>query len=150
MLTVTPDINVLVSALIGRRDRPSPPTRLLEAWKQHQLIFALSTPMLNKINDVLYRPSLLPFLVARYSPENVDTQIQTFLRALRRRSRISPGILDIQVIKDDPEDDSIIIAAVEGKADCIVSGDHHLTSLGSYKNIPILIPSDFITRYTIA
>jgi predicted nucleic acid-binding protein len=57
--------------------------------------------------------------------------------------------LDLQIVEDDPEDDTIIIAAVEGKADCIVSGDRHLKNLGPYENIPILSPSEFITRYNI-
>jgi predicted nucleic acid-binding protein len=52
-------------------------------------------------------------------------------------------------VKDDPEDDTIIIAAVEGNADCIISGDAHLKNIGSYQNIPILSPVDFVTRYHI-
>lgn len=44
---------------------------------------------------------------------------------------------------------NIIIAAVEGKADCIVSGDRHLQDLDSYEDIPILSPSEFVARYNI-
>jgi predicted nucleic acid-binding protein len=34
--------------------------------------------------------------------------------------------------------------AVEGKADVIVSGDHHLRDLKSYQGIPIVRPIDFL------
>ena len=64
-----------------------------------------------------------------------------------------PDYVETQIVKKvverDPEDDNIIIAAVEGKADCIVSGDRHLQDLDSYEDIPILSPSEFVARYNI-
>jgi len=42
-----------------------------------------------------------------------------------------------------------LIAAVEGGADCIISGDRHLKTLGSYQGIPILTPEAFVTQYKI-
>jgi len=146
---IVPDVNVLVSSLIGRRDIPSPPARILSAWKREELILTLSLPMVDKVNEVLRRPMLFPFLSARFSPEGVEKQIQEFLRFLRRQARTTPGTLDIRAIEADPEDDTILIAAVEGKADCIISGDRHLKNLGSYENVPILSPSEFVARYNI-
>ena len=80
---------------------------------------------------------------------SVEKQIQEFLHSLRRQARITPGTLDIRVIEDDPEDDTILIAAVEGKADCIISGDKHLKKLGTYQGIPILSQAEFVTQHKI-
>ena len=65
------------------------------------------------------------------------------------RTILTPHNLKLTVVERDPEDDNIIIAAVEGKADCIVSGDRHLQDLDSYEDIPILSPSEFVARYNI-
>lgn len=113
-------------------------------------MLALSVPMLSKVGEVLYRPALLPFLAARFSSEGVERQIQAFLQSLRRQARITPGALDIRVIEADPEDDTILVAAVESKADCIISGDKHLKGLGSYEDIPIRSPAEFVAQYKIA
>ncbi|MDE2797475.1 MAG: putative toxin-antitoxin system toxin component, PIN family [Gemmatimonadota bacterium] len=143
------DINVLISALISRREDFAPPARILSAWKRDELVIALSESMIDKIDEVLHRPALFRFLSARFSPDDVGEQIQDFLRSLRRQARITPGVLDIKTIEDDPEDDTVIITAVESQAECIVSGDRHLKNLGSYQNIPILSPAEFVNQYTI-
>ena len=106
--------------------------------------------MLAKVGEVLQRLALLPFLTARFSSEGVESEIQNFLRSLRHHAQITPGTFDIQVIEADPEDDTILIAAVESNAACIISGDKHLKDLGSYEGIPILSPAEFVAQYEIA
>ncbi|GAI12984.1 unnamed protein product, partial [marine sediment metagenome] len=50
----------------------------------------------------------------------------------------------IIIIKDDPDDDKILECAISAKCDYIIYGDRHLIKLGSYKNIKILEPADFL------
>lgn len=48
----------------------------------------------------------------------------------------------------DPDDNMFLALAVDGRADCIVSGDKkHLLVLGSYESIPIMSPAAFLERY---
>jgi len=49
----------------------------------------------------------------------------------------------INAIKEDPEDNKILAAAVAGKADYIISGDAHLLGLKSYEGIEIVTPNGF-------
>jgi predicted nucleic acid-binding protein len=44
----------------------------------------------------------------------------------------------------DPDDDRVIEAALEGRADFIVSGDDDLIVLVSVENIQIVSPSEFL------
>jgi uncharacterized protein len=44
-------------------------------------------------------------------------------------------------ISRDRDDDRVLAAALAGKTDMIVSGDHDLLSLGSYERIRILTPA---------
>ena len=57
---------------------------------------------------------------------------------------MTEGKLTIDVIKEDTYDNRYLECAVEGKADLIVSGDHHLTNLNSIQGIPILTPQVFL------
>jgi putative PIN family toxin of toxin-antitoxin system len=46
----------------------------------------------------------------------------------------------------DPDDDKYLACAIDGGAECIVSGDDDLLSLGSHVGIPILKPRQLIER----
>lgn len=140
MLRVVPDVNVLVSSLINRR---GPAGRIRSAWRRGELSFVTSRIIIAKTDEVLHRPHIFNIFSV------TEAEINRLLRALRRYATVTPHALNLQVVKDDPEDDSIIIAAVEGKADCIISGDRHLKTLGTYENISILSPSEFVTQYNI-
>lgn len=44
----------------------------------------------------------------------------------------------------DPDDEVVLAAAVEGRADRIVTGDKDLLVLGEYEGIPIITPRAFL------
>jgi len=58
---------------------------------------------------------------------------------------IVEGAKAVEVITNEPSDNKYLICADEGEADFIVSGDHHLLDLKSYKEIKISNPSPFLT-----
>jgi putative PIN family toxin of toxin-antitoxin system len=147
VLEVVPDINVLVSALINQYGFPG---RIQAAWERGELLFITSIPIIAKADEVLHRPSIFNLLSSAYPAGQAEAQVQRFLHALRQRTRLTPHRLNLQVIVEDPEDDAILIAAVEGKAHSIISGDRHLKNLESYQGIPILSPAEFVTQHQIA
>ena len=49
-------------------------------------------------------------------------------------------------IPDDPRDEMILACALDGKADVIVSGDHHLIDLESFRDIPIMTARQFLDQ----
>ena len=51
------------------------------------------------------------------------------------------------VVKRDPDDDKILACAIAAQAHWIVSGDDHLLSLKSYREISILTPRQFARRW---
>ncbi len=56
-------------------------------------------------------------------------------------------VLDANItdtIKVAPSDNKYLSAALEAKADFIVSGDHHLKDLKTFQGIRILDPSTFL------
>ncbi|EKD65502.1 MAG: hypothetical protein ACD_50C00069G0002 [uncultured bacterium] len=53
----------------------------------------------------------------------------------------------INAVKADRNDNKIIEAAVESNADFIITGDKHLLNLKKYREIKIVSPSQFLTKY---
>jgi len=52
----------------------------------------------------------------------------------------------VSVIAADPADNAVLACAMEARADCIVTGDHHLLDLGQYRGIAILRPAEALER----
>jgi predicted nucleic acid-binding protein len=52
--------------------------------------------------------------------------------------------LNLAVVTRDPDDDKVIIAAIEGRAEYIVTGDADLIDLKSYQGITIIRPAEFV------
>src|SRR4029077_2924323 len=48
----------------------------------------------------------------------------------------------------DPKDDKFLEAAVNGRADVIVTGDTDLLDLNPFRGIEVLSPADYLTRET--
>src|SRR5207249_3110668 len=49
-------------------------------------------------------------------------------------------------VSRDPDDDVILAAAVVGRADVIVTGDHDLLGLHEHEGIPIVTSREFLIR----
>lgn len=52
----------------------------------------------------------------------------------------------LDVVKEDSTDNIFLECALDGKADYIISGDHHLLNIGSYKGIQIIPAKDFLIK----
>lgn len=52
----------------------------------------------------------------------------------------------IGVVKKDPADNKFLACAQKGKANLIVTNDHHLLDLKRFKGIPILTPTQAIWK----
>ena len=65
-------------------------------------------------------------------------------RIAARAELVSPKVRVTDCV--DPDDNRILEAAVEGRADCIVSGDKHLRRMKTFRGIDISTVSDFLIR----
>ncbi|MEW6696860.1 MAG: PIN domain-containing protein [Bacillota bacterium] len=52
--------------------------------------------------------------------------------------------LNLQVVREDPDDDIFLECALQGRVEVIISGDEHLLKIGSFKGIHILSPVEFL------
>jgi predicted nucleic acid-binding protein len=54
--------------------------------------------------------------------------------------------VDVDAVEADPDDNIVLEAALTVGADYVVSGDSHLLDLGTFQDVPILTPDDFLER----
>jgi putative PIN family toxin of toxin-antitoxin system len=74
-----------------------------------------------------------------------DDRVQKVVRgiaAVAAADLVAPRTV-LSVIAADPDDNRILECAVDGKADLIVSNDHHLLNLRAHADIPIVAGVDF-------
>lgn len=135
MIKVVLDTNVITSATILAGGHSS---QVLDLWEKGEIEVVLSPPILEEIEDVLNRPRIMK------QQWMTREEVQLLVRRLRQSSTVTAGALDLQVVQDDPDDDKFIVAALEGGADYIVSGDPHLKKLKNYQEIKILPPAEFL------
>lgn len=134
MIVAVLDTNVLVSALCLPQSLPAD---LLRRWLAREYLLVLSESILTELADVLRRPKI----VARFAM--TEEKAAAFLDVLREWAHLVPVTLELQVVTDDPNDNHVIACAVEGGAGFLVSGDHHLTQLGQFRDVRILSPVQF-------
>ena len=92
---------------------------------------------MNELADVLGRPKF-----DRYA--SVDDRLQ-FLRLIGRVVEIVPIIQKVQACRD-PKDDKFLELAVNGQAECILTGDHDLLALDPFCGIRIQSPVDYLAQ----
>jgi uncharacterized protein len=72
-----------------------------------------------------------------------DERVHKAVRVVAQVAEIVVPRTELNVIPADPDDNRILECAVDGKADLIVSNDHHLLDLKAYQNIPVIAGPDF-------
>lgn len=98
-----------------------------------------------------YRLRVSPAIIreiARVLRRDFRWQDERVQRVIRRVAEVAGAGLvtprtSLHLVSADPDDNRIVECAVDGKADIIVSNDHHLLDLKSYKGIPIVAGVDF-------
>ena len=67
-----------------------------------------------------------------------SSQVDRFVSSLVRTSKMVPDNARFKVVLEDPDDDVVLNTAYTGKAEFIVTGDHHLLALGQFKKTKIV------------
>jgi len=135
MLRVVLDTNVIISGTIMDYGAPS---QILKSWQKGDFVVVVSQPILQEVDRVFHYPRI------KSKRHLTERDIETVLCTLQTYGLSTPAEMEIKVISEDPEDNKFIVAAVEGDADYIVSGDWHLRNLKSYRGIRIVSPSEFV------
>jgi putative PIN family toxin of toxin-antitoxin system len=139
MLKVVLDANIFVSAVLKPH---SDLAKIFELVREDKIKLILSEDILSEIRAVL----LYPKIKKRHM--RTQKEIEEFLNKVSEASLLAQGRIKTDQIKEDPADNKYLSAALEAKADFILSGDHHLKDLKVFEGIRILDPSAFLILVT--
>jgi len=135
MLKVVIDTNVFVSATITEKGKPA---QILKAWREKKLEVIISPEILKEIGQVVFRHKIKKISFW------TEKERYQFIEDLARICILTPGSLQLKQAVKHTQYHKFLIAAIEGNADYIVSGDRHLRDLGAYKGIKIVSANEFL------
>lgn len=128
------DANVFVSGLSRRS--ATPPAILMDMWKREAFVVFLSPHILNKIIEAWTKPYFRVLLTS-------DEVVAIVEELASLAESVSPA-QGIHGVAEDDEDDLVLATAVAAQADYLVTGDKYLLRIGSFRDISIVSPRDFL------
>jgi len=135
MLKIVIDTNVFVSATITEKGKPA---QILKVWREKKLEVIISPEILKEIGQVVFRHKIKKISFW------TEKERYQFIEDLARICILTPGSLQLKQAVKHTQDQKFLVAAIEGKADYIVSGDRHLRDLGAYKGTKIVSANEFL------
>jgi len=130
------DANVLVSALI--RPKGPPGQIVVRLLRDRAFTLVTSVAILSEVRRSLAYPRVRKHLIAS------DDDLDLWVASLALMGEPVEGSLRIAAVAEDPEDDKYIAAALEGRAQFIVTGDTHLLALKTYEGVRMVTPRVFL------
>ena len=126
------DTNVLISGYLWK----GLARRALEKVRSREWALLISNDAIDELIRVLAYDKF------GLKPE----EIEPIVRDLTEISEFVEVRTQIQIIEDDPTDNIFLALAIDGGADVIVSGDHHLLDLEEFEGIPIIPTRKFLAK----
>lgn len=124
------DTNVLISGYLWKGSA----RRALQRTRTGDFTLLVSKDTVNELIRVLAYGKF------GLTPE----EIQPIVRDLMDISEYVEVKTEVQAIEVDPTDDIVLALAIDGSAEVIVSGDHHLLDLKEFNDIPIMTIRKFL------
>lgn len=135
-MNVVLDTNILISAFVFPGGAPE---FVYRAAIERRIELVTSPPLLAEFGRVLSEKFGWEPAMAERAVDHV-ARIATVVRPTEK----------LAVVEQDPADDRVLEAAAEGNAEVIVSGDRHLTRIGTWEGIRIVKAPSFLAELGIA
>ena len=138
MKTAVLDTNVWLSGIFWKGN----PSKIIQLGETGKIEIVITKPILEEILEILKRESKFQRFLGdrRIVMEDLIRKILSISKFVETKSHI-------ELIEKDPDDNKILEAAVESKADYIISGDAHLLDIKSFGETKILSPKQFLDLY---
>jgi len=108
------------------------PRQVVDAWFAERYVLLITPAVLAEYHKIFER--LLPRSLAA----------SRFLHAVYLKAVAVHPTERAYVVRHDPTDDRFLECAMAGRADYLVSGDHHLLQIGRFRETKILTPRAFL------
>ncbi|MCK5283311.1 MAG: putative toxin-antitoxin system toxin component, PIN family [Nanoarchaeota archaeon] len=129
MLKVVLDTNVFISSIFWQGN----PYHIVRKVINKEITVFISDDIITEIKRVLSRD----FELAKQEISDIIDSIAMFTYFIAPKEKID-------VIKDDPTDNTILGCAIASDSKVIVSQDKHLLKLKKFRDVVILNPDEFL------
>ena len=129
------DTNVFVSGGVISNSYPS---QVIDQWRAGTFTLVVSPTLLEEYNEVLFRPQ-----IRKYTGLTVE-ETRQYISEIEKRSYMTSGILELNILTDDSDDNMVLACAVEGHASHLVTGNQKHFPFKSYQGVTIVTPRKFI------
>ena len=130
------DTNILISGTFWTGSS----FRILQLIQEKKIVLILSKEILEEYEYIIQSEEILQKEV--YQEERKSATMK-----LIQLAKIVNPQTSVQIIKDDPSDNKFIEAAIEGKAEYIITKDKHILNIKKYQNIKIITPEEFLEKF---
>jgi len=129
------DTNVWLSAIFWEGEA----SKIIEACEEKQIEILITEDIILEITDVMNREVKFQRFIEKRK-ENIEELIRTILSIVT----LIESKTNLDLIKEDPKDNIILEAALDGKANYIISYDKHILNMIEFRKIRILRPGEFL------
>ncbi|HKP52315.1 MAG TPA: putative toxin-antitoxin system toxin component, PIN family [Chloroflexia bacterium] len=137
-MKVVLDSNIVVSRFIVAKGKSA---QIIKLWEDRRFTLLVSEPLLQEYRRVM------AYKRVRLRHGLTDKEIEEAINPFSEYATIIKPTVQIEAVRDDPDDDKVLECAIAGEADYIVSGDAHLLNLGEYQTVKILAPAAFLLLF---
>lgn len=129
-MKVVIDTNIFVSSFFGGN-----PKKIIDLWKEEKITLCLSRAILDEYIDVLGRIGLKD-----------EQELEELLSFFSKGFNIlfTTKTPELNIVRNDPDDNKFIECAAALKADVVISGDKDVLAVKEYMGIKILTPQGFL------
>jgi uncharacterized protein len=135
------DTNILISRILSPYGNPA---RIFQRLRDEAFELVLSEPILAEFREMMSCDRL------RRLHRLSDEEIVSAAADLAATATLVEPAERLNVVPDDLDDDKFLEAAVAGEAEFVVSGDHHLLVLKTFRGIRVLTPAVFVAMLSQA
>lgn len=133
MLKVVIDTNVFISGLL----KSASCRKIIKALERWEFILVISPDIIDELTGVIARPKFHNVIKRGTATRLIET--------IKAQALLVKPPFRLEIVKDDPDDNRFLEAALTANSNCIVSLDKHLLALKSFRNIPIIPPTRFLS-----
>ena len=125
------DTNVFISGIFWEGNFCS---QIINKWKNRKFVLISSVSIIDEFVKTL----------RNFKIQMPEDMIEEWRKLIIDNSIIVESFEKIDFIKEDPDDNKFLEAAVSGNAEYIISQDKHLLKIKNYQGIKIISPEEFL------
>ena len=134
-MRVVLDTNIWLSAVFWKGEA----SKVIESCATKKIELVITENIVSEIVEIVNREAKFQKFI-----KNLKESVEELVRTILSIATLIETQSKIELIKDHPKDNMILEAALDGKADYIVSYDKHILDMLEFREIQILEPGAFL------